>query len=563
MRNYEVAALLEEIADLTEIVGEESYKATAYRRAAQNITKLEGDIESYADEGKLTQIPGVGPAIAGKIMEILSTGSCRHLEKLRARVPQGVLELLRVPGLGTRTAAALWREAGVTSLKELERALQEGRLKGIKGFGEKKVAQLMASLRKCNDLTLRPLLAVALPVAEELRSQLQSLPGTLAVEIAGSVRRRKETVGDIDVVVMCHSLQEFTRALSEVKLLETWSRGDQGLKGVTHSGLPVDIILATTKGEFVRKLHSATGSKAHVAKLEGMRSSSGNCSEPWNPVCEEQIYSSLGLQYVVPELREDSGEIEAAQDGTLPELLEASQIKGDLHVHSDWSDGTSSIARIAQKAAEMGYEYVAITDHSVSLGVANGLDVARLKQQVEQIRKLNEEGAGVRVLTGVEVDIKKDGSLDLPDDLLRELDVVVASVHSSFSLAKEAMTRRIEAAIKNPNVDIIGHPTGRMLGHRDAYEVDLPALLDQAKAMGCAMEVNSSPDRLDLNDTCVRQAVERGVKIAVNTDAHGLGGLNDMILGVYTARRGWATKQDVINCMGLDELLEWLEEKHK
>lgn len=563
MRNYEVAMLLEEIADLTEIIGEETYKATAYRRAAQSITKLERDIEAYAAEGSLTQIPGVGPAIASKIMEILSTGTCRHLEKLRARVPKGVLDLLRVPGLGPRTAALLWHEAKVSSLEELERALADGRLKGLKGFGEKKIAQLRASLGKCMSSGARPLLAVALPVAEELKSQLQSLPGTVRVEVAGSIRRRKETVGDIDLVAMCRSIDETRSALSNVKLLELLAEDNGRIEAVTPSGIPVDIVLTTSKAEFVRVFHSTTGSRSHVAKVEEMRRARAGLGETWSPLSEEQIYSRLGLQYVEPELREDCGELEAAATGNLPPLLEPSQIKGDLHVHSDWSDGTASIERIAERAAQLGYEYIAVTDHSVSLGVANGLDVARLKDQVEKIRELNSTGIGVRILTGVEVDIKKDGSLDLPDDVLRELDVVVASVHSGFSLPKDAMTRRIEAAIKNPNVDIIGHPTGRLLGHRDGYDVDLPLLFKQASAMGCAMEVNSSPDRLDLRDVCVRQAVEMGVKLAVNTDAHGLGGLSDMILGVYTARRGWATQRDVINCMHLDELLRWLEEKHK
>lgn len=556
-----MASLLEEIADLTEIIGEEAYKATAYRRAAQSVAKLGADIRQYSQEGRLREIPGVGPAIAGKIEEILKTGSCRHLEKLRARVPRSVLGLLKVPGLGPKTVSLLWNQARVASLVDLEEALSGDRLKRIRGIGDKKIAMLKAALGKYRLLSerTRTLLAMALPVAEDIRERVMAIPGIHRVEIAGSLRRGAETVGDIDIVLSADDVQTATKRIGELQCVTSASVMRDGmLKASIASQIDAEFLIVQPC-EFIRAWHKMTGSEVHLAQLREMEQ-----EQPDGYIrSEREIYEALGLPYIPPELREGRGEIEAARTNTLPALVEARDIKGDLHTHSNWSDGTATLEQMAARAKELGYEYLAITDHSVSLGVAHGLDVNRLMEQIRTIKQFNEAHKDFRILSGIEVDIKKDGSLDLPDEVLEQLDIVVASVHSGFSMPGEAMTRRMEAAIENPHVDIIGHPTGRLLGHREASNIDIGALLKKAAERHCAMEINSSPDRLDLKDVHARQAVEMGVKVAINTDAHGLAGLNDMILGIYTARRGWVSRKDVLNCMSLDELLEWLAEKHR
>jgi DNA polymerase (family 10) len=564
MKNLELASALVEIADLTEIVGEESFKARAYRRAAESIAKLPRDIADYVGEGRLLEIPGVGPAIAAKIGEYLSTGKIRRLEKLRERVPRSVLELLEVPGLGPRTASVLFREAGITDLDGLEAALAEGKIRALRGMGEKKEQLLLKGVKEVRRRGARVPLGVAWPLAERVVAELREIRGVHRVEVGGGIRRRCETVGDADIVASTVEPQLLLTAFTSLPGVSGVTASGEGMATVRVEGLgPVDLRVVEPP-DFVTALHHWTGSREHCARLKGFAeergfriTERGVLDETGTRVeigDEADIYRLLGMEYVPPELREDAGEIEAARESRLPHLVQGSDVRGDLHVHTDWTDGTGSVAEMARAAMDMGYQYIAVCDHSKSLGVAGGLDEEEVRLQGEEIDRVNGEVEGFRVLKGIEVEIDKNGGLDLDDSVLRDLDIVVAAVHSAFNMGKEAMTARIETALKNEHVDVLAHPTGRLIGRREPYELDVDRIVDTAAKTGTVLEINASPDRLDLPDRWSRRAVRAGCRLALNTDAHSTAGLGDMEFGVAVARRSWATPGDIVNTLSLDDL---------
>lgn len=569
MNNTEIASIFRELADLLELKGENPFKIRAYRRAADTIESLPGDAATLAAEGRLKHIEGIGEAIERKTVEIATTGKLRLLEELKQEVPPGLRDMLRIPGVGPRTAAAVFRHLGVASVEELEKAARSGRLKDVPGMGAKTEENVIHAIERMQDEHwTRVPLGVAVMRARSVLDRIAQVEGVREAAAAGSVRRWRETCGDLDIVVGTRNGGGVMEAMSGWhEVGEVLTIGDERASFALRSGMNVDVWVVPPE-EFVAALHHATGSKAHNVRLRGIARESGlkinehgvfRRTGAQLPVdAEEDIYAALGLQYVPPEIREDAGEIEAAMDGRLPALVEERDILGDLHVHSDFSDGLSSINAMADAAKAHGYEYIAICDHSKSLGIAGGLSADEVLREVEFIADLNRHLDGITVLAGTEVDIKKDGTLDLPDEVLSRLDVVVASVHSSFRQPRDVMTERIIRAIRNGNVDIIGHPTGRVLGRRSAYDVDMQRVIEEAARCQVALEINAYPERLDLDSGWARKAKDAGAVLAVNTDSHSSDQLGYMVFGVGVARRGWLERSHVINAWPLQRLREWL-----
>lgn len=574
MKNALVAQVLITIADLEEIKGEEAFKAPAYRRAAAYIHKMSEAIEDVARDGKLQDLPGVGKNIAAKIEEILEGGTARRLEKLLTEIPSTLLDLLMIEGLGPKTASRLYREAGVETLGDLETALRDGRIAALKGFGDKRSEGLRRGLQQIPAREQRYLLAHAWPVAEAIAESLRRCHQEVRAEVAGSVRRRKEAVKDLDIVVAAPE-EAIPRVLSCFKATEgvasVASEGQTKCSVKLDGGMQVDLRIVAP-GQFASALAHFTGSKEHNTRLRGIARDLGmkineygvfEAEDEQQSRCEiageEDIYRLLGIEYVPPELREDTGEIEAAIEGRLPDLLEQEDIKGDLHVHTAWTDGIDGIRAMAEAGKQRGYEYLAVTDHSKALAFAKGLNAERLSAQGREIDALNEQIEGIKVLKGIEVDVLVDGSLDLPDSVLETCDVVVASIHSGFRNDEEQIMRRLEGACKSPHVDIIGHPSGRIIGHRNPYSLDIHRLLDTAARTKTAIEINASPDRLDITDQQARAAKKAGVRMAIDTDAHSRRGLGDIVFGVSVARRGWLEKHDVINTMSQQDLQDFLK----
>lgn len=565
MKNLELAWILAEIGDLLELQGENPFKVRAYRRAARAIELLPEDIEAVWRRGELGRIEGIGKALEEKIDEWLSTGVMTYYEELRRQLPPGLRELTRVPGVGPKLAQRLYQELGIRNLDELEAACREQRLRHVKGLGARWEENILRGIERLRRQMERFPLGLALPVAQQLVRALAEFPSVQRVAIAGSLRRGRETVGDVDIVASSADpasvMDEFVRTPGVEQVL---ARGDTKASIVLKMGLQVDLRVVRDD-QFAAALHHFTGSKEHnvalreLAQAKGLKISEYGIvrvdeGEPLAVATEADVFAAVGLPCIPPELREDGSEIAAAREGRLPALITLGDIKGDLHVHSEWSDGLHSIEAMALAARERGYEYIAITDHSPSLSVARGLDPSRLEEQLEEIARLNRRLDGIRILTGCEVDILRDGSLDLPDEILARLDVVVASVHSAMNLDEAEMTERIVAAMRNPHVDIIGHPTGRILGRREPYAVDMERIIAVAAETGTCLEINASPDRMDLKDVHARWARERGVMIVINTDAHSTDGLDQMAYGVTVARRAWLGKADVLNCLSWPEL---------
>ncbi|MBO8142195.1 MAG: DNA polymerase/3'-5' exonuclease PolX [Firmicutes bacterium] len=571
MKNLEIAWILEEIADLLELLDENPFKIRAYRRAARSIELLPEDIETVWRDGRLGRIEGVGKAIEEKVSQWLATGTMPFYEELKRRVPPGLLEVVRVPGVGPKVALALHRELGVAGLYDLERACREHRVRHVKGLGPRSEANILAGIERLRRQAARTPLGMAIPIAREMAAALETLPAVRRVAIAGSLRRGRETVRDVDLLVASPTPESVMEAFVRLPGVErVIARGDTKSSVILKVGLQADLRVVAQK-EFPAALHHFTGSREHNVAMRELAHSLGLTISEYGvfrlaggerlPISDEaDVFRTLGLEYIPPELREDGSEIDAAREGRLPRLVEPGHIRGDLHVHSDWSDGVHSIARMAEEARRRGYEYVAITDHSRSLGIARGLTPERLEEQLEEIRRLNRRWDDFRILTGCEVDILRDGSLDFDDELLSRLDVVVASVHSGLNQDEETMTERIIRAMHNPHVDIIGHPTGRVLGRRDPYPVDMTRILEVAARTGTALEINGSPERLDLKDVHARWARDRGVMLCVNTDAHSADGLGNMAFGVTVARRAWLEPRDVLNCLPWPELRQRLKD---
>ena len=571
MKNHEIVAILEDIADLLELKGENVFKARAYQKAARSIEYLSEDVEKLVAEDRLKEIPGVGDAIAKKLVELVNTGRLEYYENLRREFPEGIGELLEVPGIGPRTAYLLTRELGITGIDELEQAVHDGRVARLPHLGEKTAQnilhQIQAYRRKKSEQRFP--LGRVLPVVDSLLSGMQNTPGLKNLTPAGSLRRFRDTIGDIDLMGTADNPAEVLQFF--VSLPQTREIKEQGTTRasiITGSGLQVDLRIVD-HDSFGSALQYSTGSKQHNIELRTRAERLGlSLSEYGITVVktgklekyatEQEFYRRQGLDYIPPEIREGTNEIDLAEKGALPRLVEAADIKGDLHVHSLWSDGGASIEEMARAARERGYRYIAITDHSGSLGIARGLKPERLRQQLQEIQSLNQNLTGFRILTGIEVDILADGALDLPQDLLAELDIVLASIHSAMGQSQEQMTRRIIRAVESPHVDVLCHPTARLLGERDPVSVDLEAVFRAARANNTALEINANPSRLDLKDTHIFQAREMGVKLIINTDSHRPEHLDLMRFGIGSARRGWCEAKDILNTLPPDEFLAGL-----
>jgi len=555
--NHEVAQRFEELADLLEFKGENAFKIRAYRRVARVLDDLTEDVAELAAAGTLRNLPGVGEATAKKINEYLETGKITRLEQAKKGVPPGIFDVLRIQGVGPKRAALLYKEIGVDGVDALEKAAQAHHVRDLPGMGEKSEENILRGIRLTRAGAERMLLSVALAAANAVVDELKSQRGLVSrITPAGSLRRRRESIGDVDILACGRDpakiIQAFTHGSHVSDVLVA---GDTKASVVVTRGPQVDLRVVEPK-QFGAALQYFTGSKAHNIKLRGiakqkkMKINEYGLFKGRKVVAsaeEEDIYRALGMEPMPPELREDRGEIEAAIEGRLPKLVEHKDIKGDFHVHSSHSDGKHSISEMADAAKDAGYKFIVITDHSKSLRIANGLTEQRVRKQMKEIAALNRKLRGIRVLCGIEVDIKSDGTLDLPDGLLAELDVVIAAIHSAFKQSREKIMARMAVAAKNPHVDIIAHPTGRLIGQRDEYDVDVPELIRMAAATKTALEINAHPERLDLNDIYCRMAKEHGVKVAIGTDAHRAAGLDLMGLGVAVARRGWLAKRDVLN----------------
>ncbi len=568
MKNRELSEIFEKIGDILEFKGDSSFRVNAYRKAARVLQDLTEDIEIIHQEGRLRSIPGVGEGIAKKIAEYLETGKMTKYEEVRKDIPDDLIRLLGIPGMGPKTTALVYKKLGIENIEDLEKAVQEGRLRDLPGLGAKKEENILRGIKLLREAGKRIPLGVALPLVERVVADLQERAQVNQIYPAGSLRRRKETVGDIDILTTGTDggriIEAFT---SSPGVRDVLARGETKGSIIAEGGIQVDLRVVP-QNSYGSALQYFTGSKAHnihlreIAKSRGMKISEYGIfrgEERLGGEREEDIYSILGLSYIPPELREDRGEIEAAQEGKIPQLVEGEQIKGDLHVHSRWSDGTATIRELALRAREMDYEYIAICDHSQSLKFAGGVSLEDMAKKLEEIERVNREVEGVRTLSGTEVDIKTDGSLDYPDELLERLDLVVAAVHTGFKQPEELITRRIVAALENPNVDIIAHPTGRLISSREGYSLDLGEVFSVAAETGTALEINAYYDRLDLSDVNCRRAQEQGVKLSIGTDAHHIDQLWMMKLGVAVARRGWVGPAQLLNTWPLERLLAWLK----
>ncbi len=570
MTNHEVAELLRLIADMLEIKGEVVYKSLAYRKAADNIEALGRDINELWRQGTLRHIPGVGEALDKKLNELLSTGRLGYYEELQEEIPVGVVGLLGIPEVGPRTAKLLWEKLGALSVADVERAARTGKLRDLPGLGVRSEQRILEGIESLYRRSTRIPLGVAWPIAQELAEALRRELSVQTVEPVGSLRRMKDTIGDIDLLAACDQPERATDAFVKLpQVAEVLSHGPTRASVRLHNGLQVDL-RALEPGRYGSLLQYFTGSKDHNVALRALAQKQGLSLSEYGfkrggdeILCrtEEDVYSALGLPWIPPELREDRGEVQAAQAGTLPKLVQPKDIRGDLHAHTDWSDAAATLGEMATAARTLGYKYLVISDHTQSLGVANGLDLSRLREQRAEIASLNERFSEFRLLQGAEVEIRADGSLDYPDDVLRELDVVIASVHSALRQDEETITNRVVRAMRNSHVDILGHPSARLLGQREATHVDLDRVLQVAAETGTILEVNATPNRLDLDDVHIRQAIELGVGLAINSDAHSTGGLETMVYGVAAARRGWAEARHVVNTFPLPKLLRRLAQK--
>ncbi|TAK37198.1 MAG: DNA polymerase/3'-5' exonuclease PolX [Chloroflexota bacterium] len=574
MNSQEVAQLLETIANLLEIQGDSSFRIRAYRDAARHIENMVQDISQLQEEGRLQEIPGVGPSIASKIDEYMRTGRLAYLEQLKESVAPGLGQLLEVPSLGPHRAKVIHDQLGISTIGELERAANEHRLCSLPGIREKTEERIRREVRRVQQRTRRLLLGVALPAAEQVAGALRENPAVQRAEPTGSIRRMKETIGDIDILVASDRPGEVMDAFVALPFVkEVLLKGSTKTSVLTRSNLQVDVRVVRP-AEWGSALQYFTGSKEHnialrdLAIQQGLKLSEYGLFEVRTGrriggVTEEEVYHDLGLQWIPPELREDHGEIEASMTGRLPRLIEESDLRGDLHIHTNWSDGTEPLEAMVEAARARGYAYVAITDHSIGLSVAHGLSVERVRKQRRLIDRLNEQYAPFRILHGTEVDIRADGTLDYDDEVMREFDIVTASVHSGFSRPRDKMTERILRAVRNPFVDILNHPSGRLLGKRPEYAVDLEAVIRAAAEAGTALEVNSQPDRMDLDAGWARRAKEAGAILVIDTDSHAGDQLRNIRYGVAIARRGWIEAKDVLNTLPLDKLLRRLHPARK
>ncbi|GAB4457265.1 MAG: DNA polymerase/3'-5' exonuclease PolX [Anaerolineales bacterium] len=573
MNNRQLADTFTLIANLLEIKGEIIYKTLAYRKAAESLTSLGREAAEYWKEGKLEDIPGVGKAIAEKIDELLRTGKLEFLEKLKQEVPEELAAWLAVPGLGPKKIALIWKTLGITSLADLETAAKEGKLRDLPGMGAKSESAILEGIASLSRRSGRIPLGRAYPLAQEIVRTLKGVKGVVAAEPAGSLRRMRSTVGDLDILVAAKESAPVMEAVVNLPgVSRVLGKGETKASIEFTDGVRAQVWVHPPE-RFGTALQYATGSKDHNVQLRQLALEKGlSLSEHSftkvkggkEILCatEEEVYETLGLPWIPPELREDRGEVGAAKANKLPKLIEVKDIKADLQVHSTWSDGKLSMLEMARAAAKRGIKVIAFTDHSVSLGVTGGLSIERHKQQAAEIKKIQKQlGDEILVLHASEVEIKADGSLDYPDEFLASLDLVLASMHTSLRQPREKVTERMLNAIRNPHVDIIGHPTGRLIPDREGADLDMDAVLNAAAESGVALEINAHPSRLDLDDMYARRAKELGIPISINTDAHSEGDFDMLFYGVAIARRAWLTKNDVINAWSTEKLLKWLKNR--
>jgi DNA polymerase (family X) len=567
MRNAELAAHFDELADLYELDGAVVYRVAAYRSAAKAIREAGVSVADLAREGRAEELRGVGKTIAEKIAAVLETGTIPAAEKLRAKYPPGLVAITRLPGIGPKRARRLFDELGICTIDELRGACAAQRLREVRGFGPKFEEAVLAALAAGADGSPRTrlLLSRALGIAEGILAALRDHPAAARVELAGSARRSAETCKDLDVVAAAREPRALIDAfLALPQLAEGSASGEAGARGVTHQGLAVELRVVAPEA-FGSLLQHLTGAKRHNEELRadavrrglhvseyGIEDDATGERTPF--ATEEEVYERLGLPWIPPELREGRGELAAARAGTLPRLVAERDLRGELHCHTTASDGRNTIEQMALAARERGYEYIAITDHSATHGFGNDVSPDELRAQIERVRVANEEVGGVRILAGSEVNILPDGSLDYDDELLAQLDWIVASVHTSFRIGEREMTQRIVAAMEHPLVDAIGHPTGRLIDRREPYAVDVEALVEAAVRTGTFLEINGNPDRRDLSEVNARLAIDSGATLVVDSDAHGVETLRNVRYGVATARRAWVTPDRVANTRPWAEL---------
>ena len=566
-KNFELARLFYEMATLLEVHDESRFRVRAYQRAAQTLEALSDDIEAIAARGDVQKLPGVGRDLAGRIDEYFRTGRIEQLERLRGGLPPSFLGLLEIRGLGPRTVKLLHDRLGVDSVERLEAICRSKEILTVAGIREKTCENILKGIALWKSGRARAPLTRARAIATQLAATLRAHGGVERLEIAGSIRRLCDTVKDIDLLVTSTDPRRVIGTLCALpSVTEVIGRGDTRASIRHQEGLQVDLRVVAPEA-FGAALQYFTGSKEHnvrvreIAARRGLRLSEygvfdERTGERTAGATEEDVYAAVGLPFIPPELRENTGEIEAAREGRLPTLVTAEAIRGDLHAHTEWSDGHHPLERLVEAAQARGYEYIIVSDHSQSTTIAGGLTVDRLRAQREAIRALQPRYR-IRILAGSECDILADGRMDFPDEVLSELDIVVGSVHSRFRQARQEMTARIVRALANPHVDILGHPTGRLIGSRDPYDVDMEAVFAAARAHGKAIEINSSPDRLDLHETHARRAADLGIPLAISTDTHYLSELDHLDLGIGVARRAWLTPTQVLNTRPLPDLLAW------
>ncbi|HET6781802.1 MAG TPA: DNA polymerase/3'-5' exonuclease PolX [bacterium] len=571
MKNRAIAAMFNDIADMLEIKGETPYRITAYRRAARSLEGLTEDIAVVAERGTLEEIPGVGKSTAEKILEFLKTGTCTYYEELRKQLPAGLTTLMTVSEVGPKTAMLLHEKLGIDSIEDLEQAARKGLVRELPRMGaktEENILRAIALLRRSKE---RLPIGAVLPLSREIVDALRGLTAVKQISVAGSLRRMRETIGDIDILVTSSKPEKVMDVFTTLpRVRQVLAKGPTRSSVILDTGIQADVRVVEPEA-FGAALQYFTGSKEHNVKVREKAVRRGLKVNEYGVfrvkddrrtagTTEEELYQAVGLPWIPPEIREDQGEIELADRGTLPRLLDLKDVRGDLQMHTRWSDGSDSIEAMAKAARELGYEYIAITDHSQSLKFVGGVPIDELREHVKVARRMSEK-IGVTILMGTECDILPDGRLDYPDEVLKELDVVVASVHSRLRMAEDEMTARIVKALDNPHVDILGHPTGRLLGSREAYAVNIERLIEAAARTKTALEINASPQRLDLSDKHARLARERGVPLAISTDAHTRYQLGYMEYGVAIARRAWLEPGHVINTLPLTALTSWLHDR--
>ena len=579
MENTTLSATFDQMADVMEILGEDRFRVNSYRKVARAVGEMPTDVRVLLDNGQLGDVPGIGKSTLAKIEEFVQTGTIKAHQELLARIPSSLLDLLNIPGVGPKSVKTLYQNLHIRSIPELKQAIDDGLVETLPGFGEKKAAAMRRGIEFLERATGRLRLDQATAAADLVVAYLQQLPSFGRARIAGSLRRRGETIGDVDILVTASKansaqtprqlIESFTRAPFVERILGAGETKGSVMIRTETMRVQVDVRVVPPES-FGAALQYFTGSKAHNVRLREialklkLKLNEYGLFDGDTMVAgedEEGVYEKLGMDFINPLLREDRGEIEAAKNHTLPKLVRIEDIRGDLHTHTTATDGSASIKEMVQAAKELGYEFLCITDHSQSTIIANGQSPQRLKKQIEQIRKIDAKLHGIAILTGAEVDIRADGTLDFENALLADLDYVIASIHSALGGPRERVTTRTLRAMDNPYVTCIGHPTGRVIGHREAMDLDMPAVIEHAARTGTALEVNADPSRLDLKDVHCKMAIEAGVKLAIGTDAHSTGSLALMPFGVSAAARGWAAKADVVNTPTLAKLRSWVKAK--